>query len=150
MKWEEEHQRFMTVAYDRTMMAAKRAFYGWHTPKQDDAVQECMAKVWDSWSRLLVRGRDPAPMLTGLIKFAILWVRYDRKIGGRARRPDVFDYRANMNRQQIGDHGHATPSDRSDPQNGWINWASSSGDNPADLASALETTGITLNQWCDC
>ena len=51
--WEAEHERFMTVAYDRTMKAAKRAFYGWHGPKQDDAIAECMAKMWDQWSRLL-------------------------------------------------------------------------------------------------
>jgi hypothetical protein len=150
VNWQVEHERFMTVAYDRTVTSAKRAFYGWHTPKQDDAVQECLGKMWDSWSRLLMRGRDPEPLLTGLIKYAVLWVRYDRKLGGRARRPDVYDYRAGFSQQQIGDHGQATPSDRSDPNNGWINWTLSSGDNPADLVAALETTGITLNQWCDC
>ena len=42
--------------------AAKRAFYGWHAPKKDDAIQECLAKMWDQWSRLLMRGRDPEPM----------------------------------------------------------------------------------------
>ena len=35
------------------------------------------------------------------IHFAILWVRYDRKIAGRARGLGVFDDRANRLRQQL-------------------------------------------------
>ena len=34
LNWEAEHERFMTIAYARTMTAAKRAFYGWHTPEE--------------------------------------------------------------------------------------------------------------------
>ena len=30
LNWEQEHKRFMTIAYDRTQKAAKRAFTGWH------------------------------------------------------------------------------------------------------------------------
>ena len=112
----------MTVAYDRTMMAAKRAFYGWHTPKQDDAVQECMAKIWDSWSRLLVRGRDPAPMTSGLIKFAILWVRYDRKIGGRARNiASLITVRTMPPTNRRPRSRHSLRS--IDAAKRWINWA---------------------------
>ena len=80
------------VAYNRTMKAAKRAFWGWHESKRNDAVAECVAKLWDSWSRLLVKGKNPEPMTSALIRFAILWVRYDRRIAGRARTPDVFDF----------------------------------------------------------
>ena len=69
--------------------------------------------MWDQWSRLLLRGRNPEPMTSALIKYAILWVRYDRKIGGRARNLDVFDFRANMNRQMLSDRGEAAPSERS-------------------------------------
>ena len=150
LNWELEQHRFMTVAYARTLKAAKRNFWSWNSRKRDDAIAECIAKMWDQWSRLLIRGRDPEPMLSGLVKCAVLWVRYDRRIAGRARTPDLFDFRANMNRQLLSDQGQATPSDRSDIGNSWINWDQSTGDNPADLAAALESTGITLNQWCDC
>jgi hypothetical protein len=147
LNWDQEQQRFMAVAYPAALKAAKRAFWNWH--KRDDAIQECLAKMWDQWSRLLLRGKNPEKMIGSLIKFAILWVRYDRKLGGRARTPDVFDFRAGFKQQQFSDDGQACPSDRSDPQNAWIDWIVSSGDNPLDLAAALETSGISLAQWCD-
>jgi hypothetical protein len=150
LNWELEHERFMAVAYPRTMTAAKRAFYGWHPRKRPDAEAELIAKLWDSWRRLLLRDRDPEPMLSGLLKFAILWVRYDRKLGGRARKPDVYDYRSGFSQHMLSDSGQPTPTDRSSAENSWINWDQSTGDNPADLAAALESTGITLKQWCDC
>jgi hypothetical protein len=151
LNWQSEHERFMKVAYHRTTIAAKRAFYGWHSCKRDDAVQECLAKMWDQWSRLLIRGRDdPEPMTAGLINFAILWVRYDRKLGGRARTPDVYDYRAGFSQHSLSEQGEASTSERSSSENKWINWGVQSGDDPYELAAALETTGITLNQWCDC
>lgn len=150
LNWETEHERFTANVYPRTMTAAKRAFYGWHPRKKDDAIQECLAKMWDSYSRLLRRGKNPEPMISGLIKFAILWVRYDRRIAGRSRRPDIYDYRAGFTQQQISDQGQANPSDRSDHRNPWINWQVDAGDDPADLAAALETSGVSLAQWCDC
>src|SRR5207249_222400 len=108
-----------------------------------------VGKVFDSWRRLLLRKRNPEPLLPGLIKYAILWVRYDRKIAGRSRMPDVYDYRSHMRQQFLSEQGEASASDRSSSENPWINWALHSGDNPADLAAALETTGVTLSQWCD-
>ena len=150
LNWDSERQRFMTIAYARTLKAAKRAFYGWHNRKQDDAIQECLAKMWDSYSRLLKRGKNPEPMISGLIKFAILWVRYDRKIGGRSRNVDIYDYRSGFSRQLLSDNGQATPADRSSAENSWINWDQHTGDDPCELAAALESTGITMNQWCDC
>jgi hypothetical protein len=149
MNWEQEKQRFMKVAYPATLKAAKRAFWHWKSNKRDDAIQECLAKMWDQWSRLLANGKNPEKMIGSLIKFAILWVRYDRKIGGRARTPDIYDYRSGFKQQQFSDDGQPSPSDRSDPQNPWINWNMQIGDDPSALAAALETTGITLSQWCD-
>jgi hypothetical protein len=149
LDWEAEHVRFMTVAYARTVASAKRAFWGWHSRKRDDAIQECLAKMWDQWSRLLLRGRDPEPMLRGLIKFAILWVRYDRRIGGSAPMPDVYDYRAGFTQQHLNGQGWAYPSDPSDAGNGWINWDVHKGDDPSDLAAALERCRILLAQWYD-
>jgi hypothetical protein len=149
LDWEAEHVRFMTVAYARTVTSAKRAFWGWHSRKKDDAIQECLAKMWDQWSRLLLRGRDPEPMLKGLVKYAILWVRYDRRIGGRSRTPDVYDYRAGLTPQQIDDQGWANPSDRSAAGNAWINWNLHGGDDPCDLAAALERCRILLAQRYD-
>jgi hypothetical protein len=75
-------------------------------------------------------------------------VRYDRKISARARTPDIFDYRAGY-KQYLSDDGQASPSDRADPIKPWINWEVQTGDNPADLAAALDTSGTTLAQSCD-
>jgi hypothetical protein len=147
--WESEHERFVSVAYDRTQRAAKRAYWGWRSNKRDDAIQECLSKMWDSWSRLLQRGKNPELMIGCLIKFAILWVRYDRRIGGRSRMPDVYDYRSHMKKQMLSEKGEASPTDRADASNPWIDWNVQTGDDPAELAAALEKTGISLSQWCD-
>src|SRR4051794_36944552 len=112
---ETEQQRFERVAYTMTLAKAHKAFKGWHERKREDAVQECLAKTWDSWIRLVERGGDPEPIFHGLIKYAILWVRYDRRIAGRARMYDVFDFRAGLKQQRLDGHGHASPADRSDP-----------------------------------
>jgi hypothetical protein len=149
MNWEQEKQRFMSIAYPATQKAARRAFWHWRQHKRDDAIQECHAKMWDSWSRLLLRGKNPETMIGSLIKFAILWVKYDRKIAGRARTPDIYDVRAGFKQQLLADEGRACPSDRAHPGNPWINWEVSSGDNPSDLVAALEQTGVSLSQWCD-
>jgi hypothetical protein len=148
--WSAEHRRFQAVAYVATQRAARRAFWSWRSNKRDDAIQECHAKMWDQWSRLRLRGKNPETMLGSLIKFAILWVRYDRRLGGRAPTPDVFDYRSGLARQQLSDQGVASPTDRADADNAWIDWHPTSGDDPCELAAALETYGTTLTQWCDC
>ena len=149
INWEVEHERFMTIVYPRIVKAATHAFWHWKSNKRPDAIQESVGKVWDSWSRLLLRNRDPEPLLPGIIKYALLWVRYDRKLGGRARTPDVFDYRANMTQQFLSDQGVASPADRSDAENPWIDFNVQSNDDPAALAAALESTGVSLSQWCD-
>ena len=98
--------------------------------------------------RLVNRGRNPEPLLNGLIKCAILWVRYDRRIAGRARNIDVTDYRSGMKQQEISGKGEVSPTDRSDKMNGWIDWAvRARSDDPALLASALEEVGLSLEEW---
>jgi hypothetical protein len=149
INWQVEHERFMTIVYPRIVKAATHAFWHWKSNKRLDAIQEAVVKVWDSHRRLLLRNRDPEPLLAGIIKYALLWVRYDRKIGGRARTPDIYDFRAGFKQQQLSDQGEASPSSRSDPDNPWLDWGLSSGDNPVELAAALETSGITLSQFCD-
>jgi len=141
-------ERFVEVAYPTTVRAAQRAFKSWHERKRADAIQECVAKLWDEWIRLVNRGKNPEPLLKGLIKFAILWVRYDRRLSGRSRNIDVMDYRAGMKQQELNGKGEASPIDRSDKNNGWIDWAvSARSDDPAQLASALEEVGVSLEQW---
>ena len=141
-------ERFVEVAYPRALKAAHKAFKSWHESKRADAVQECMAKMWDQWVRLVNRKRNPEPLLNGLIKYAILWVRFDRRLSGRSRRIDVMDYRANMKQQELNGKGEACPTDRGDKMNGWIDWAvSARSDDPAQLASALEEAGLALEEW---
>ena len=146
--WQAEQDRFMRVAHERTVAAAHAAFRKWHSRKRDDAVAEMVAKMWDQWERLLIRGKDPEPMLWPLIHRARMWVRYDRKIAGRGRSPDVFDYRANMTRQDLDGQGKARPSERSARINGWLDWSlDARADDPAELAAALEAAGLTLEDW---
>jgi hypothetical protein len=145
-----EQERFMAVAYARTVRAAHRAFKHWHERKRQDALQECLTKMWDQWIRLVNRGRDPAPLLPGLITYAILWVRFDRKVAGRARSFDVQDYRSGMKQQLLSGTGEASPTDRSDRHNGWINWTvSARADDPSGLGAALEGAGLSLEAWLD-
>ncbi len=143
-----EQQRFMDLAYARTLRAAQRAFKHWPERKRQDARQECLTKMWDQWIRLVNRGRDPVPLLPGLIKYAILWVRFDRRVAGRARSYDVQDFRASMKQQLMNGKGEVAPTDRSDRNNCFINWrVSARADDPAQLASALEEVGLSLEEW---
>jgi hypothetical protein len=141
-------ERFVEVAYPTTLRAAQRAFKSWHERKRTDAIQECLAKMWDQWLRLVNRGKNPEPLLNGLITFAILWVKYDRRLSGRSRNIDVMDYRAGMKQQELNGKGEACPTDRSDKMNGWIDWTvKAKTDDPAQLASALEEVGLSLEDW---
>jgi hypothetical protein len=145
-----EQDRFMTVAYARTLRSAQKAFRHWHERKREDAVQESLSKMWDQWSRLIQRGRDPVPLLPGLIKYALLWVMMDRKVAGRARSFDVQDFRSGLKQQLLSGKGEVAPTDRGDPMNGWINWAvKAKTDDPAVLAGALEEAGLSLEAWLD-
>ena len=141
---ETEQDRFMRLAYDRTVACARKAFKRWHVSKREDEVQETVVKMLDQWFRLVARGGDPVPIIGGLIHFAIMFVKYDRRVAGRARQPDVFDYRSKMKRQRLNGQGYASPTDRSDPENGWIEWRLAGGDDPARVVEALEATGLTL------
>lgn len=146
--WTAEQRRFMESAHPFAVRAARRAFKNWHERKRDDAEAEFVAKVWDQWARLLVRGRDPEPLLWPLLHWVKMWVRYDRKIGGRGRNPDVFDYRARMTRHLLDGRGRPTPHDRAAPINGWLDWTGQARiDDPAELASALERAGMTLDEY---
>ena len=143
MDWAIEQKRFERVAYHRTLDAARKAFRRWHSRTKDDAVAEMMGKMWDQWSRLHLRGKDPERMVGTLIKWAILWVKYDRRIAGRARCFDVMDYRAGMKRQDLDAQGRPHPSDRSARENSWIDWDGPKvDDDPAAWAEAKDALGL--------
>jgi hypothetical protein len=59
-------ERFIEVAYPSTLRAAHRAFKSWHERKRADAIQECIAKMWDQWIRLVNRGAQPRAIAQGL------------------------------------------------------------------------------------
>src|SRR3954471_19404341 len=92
INWEAEQRRFMEVAYPRAQRAARRAFKRWHSRKSEDAIAECVAKVWATWTYNVEKGKDPVALLGPNIHWAILWVRYDRRVAGRSRSFDVMDY----------------------------------------------------------
>jgi hypothetical protein len=141
-------ERFVEVAYPRALRQAHKAFKSFHERKRADAIQECMAKMWDQWIRCVNRGKNPEPLLNGLIKYAILWVRYDRRLSGRARNIDVMDFRSGMKQQEVNGRGEVSPTDRGDRNNGWIDWTvKAKTDDPALLASALEEVGLSLEEW---
>ena len=89
--------------------------------------RNALAKLWQQWVLLVNRGRNPEPLLNGLIKYAILWVRYDRRIAGRARNIDVTDYRSGMKQQRIEWQGRGIP-DRSKRQDEWLDRLVSEGE----------------------
>jgi len=144
--WEAEQQRFMEVAYPFALRAAKRAVRRWHSRKQHDAIQEFLAKTWDSWKRLLERGRDPEPLLWPLLYWAKQWVRYDRRLSGRPRNLDIQDYRAQMTQHRIDGRGRLTPHDRAARINAFLSWTGQARtDDPAALVEALDALGLTLD-----
>ena len=57
--WKVEQQRFMEVAYKRTLAAAHDAFRKWHSRKRDDAVAEMVGKMWDQWTTAAHEGQGP-------------------------------------------------------------------------------------------
>ncbi len=125
--WQVAQKRFMDVAYDRALRAAKRAFRGWHSRKCEDAQAEFMGKVWDQWKRLLERGKDPEPLLYPLLHWAKQWCYMDRRISGRPRNLDIQDYRAKMVQHLMDERGTLQPHDRSDRSNGFLDWNSADG-----------------------
>jgi hypothetical protein len=148
INWQVEHERFMKVAYDKAMRAAKRAFKRWPERKKDDAHAEFMAKMWDQWKRLLDKGRDPEPLLWPLIHWAKQWVRYDRRIAGRPRNFGIEDHRAGMTRHLMNEQGQPKPHDRADQINGWLDWTGQARtDDPGALAAALEQAGLSLREY---
>jgi len=138
----------MILAYARCERVAKRSFKKWPDRKRDDAVQEALGKMWYQWRCCLEKGKDPESLIGPLIHWAIMHVRYDRKIAGRGRSPDVYDYRAGMVRHLMDGRGQLKPHDRADPMNGWLDWTPQArSDDPTELAAALETAGMTLDEY---
>ncbi len=148
--WDAEQRRFMDVAYPFALRAAQRAFRHWHPRKKDDAVQEFMAKMWHQWRCLLDNGRDPEPLLWPLIHWAKQWVRYDRRIAGRAHNIDLQDYRAGMIRQDMDSRGRLHPAERSARINGFLDWTGQArSDDPAALVAAMDEIGVTLADFAE-
>ena len=54
-------ERFVEVAYPRALREAHKAFKSFHERKRGCCQQECLAKIWDQWIRLVNRGRNPEP-----------------------------------------------------------------------------------------
>jgi hypothetical protein len=150
LNWKAEQERFMTVAYDKAVRAAKRAFRHWHVSKRDDAEAEFIGKVWDQWWRVVERGKDPEPLLYPFLHWAKQWCYMDRRLSGRPRNIDLQHYRAQMVQHLMDGRGKLEPHDRSDRTNGFLDWTGAARtDDPADLAAALESTDVSLSQWCD-
>jgi hypothetical protein len=146
--WKAEQDRFLRIAHEPARRAAKRSFKRWHASKQDDAQAEFMAKMWDQWKRLVERGKDPAPLLYPLLFWAKQWCYQSRRLSGRPRSIDIQDYRAGMTQHLMDGRGKLEPHDRSGRINGFLDWTGAARtDNPGDLASALEETGLTLEKW---
>jgi hypothetical protein len=146
--WDAEKRRFERVAYPFALRAARRAFETWPERKRADAEGEFMAKMWDQWSRLILKGKDPEPMLYPLIHWAKQWVRYDRRLSGRPSNIDIQDYRAGMTQHLMDGRGRLKPHERSARINGFFDWsAQARADDPAELAAALEAVGLTLEEY---
>jgi hypothetical protein len=86
-----EQRRFMETACPRALLAAQRAFRRCPRRKREGAIAECVAKVSATWVHNLETGEDPLALLGPNIHWAIFFVRYDRKIAGRAGSFGAFD-----------------------------------------------------------
>jgi hypothetical protein len=74
----------------------------------------------------------------------------DRRLSGRPRNIDIQDYRAQMTQHLMDGRGKLEPHDRSSRVNAFMDWSGAARtDSPADLAAALETSGVSLAQYCD-
>ncbi len=146
--WAAEKERFERVAYPFALRAAKRAVRRWPERKRADGESEFLAKMWDQWSRLILRGKDPEPLLWPLIHWAEQWVRYDRRIAGRPRNIDIQDYRSKMTQHLMDGRGRLKPHDRADRINGFLEWTGQARtDNPAELAAALEVAMVAAEEY---
>ena len=148
INWDAERERFERVAYPFALRAARATFERWHERKRDDAEAEFMAKMWDQWARLLLKGQDPEPLLWPLIHWAKQWVRYDRRLAGRPHNIDIQDYRAGMTQHPMDGRGKLKPHERSARINDFLDWsAQARTDDPAALVAALEGAGLTLEEY---
>jgi hypothetical protein len=150
INWHAEQQRFMAVAYEPALRAAKRAFRGWPESRREDAEAEFIGKVWHQWMCMLMRMKDPQPLLYPFLHWAKRWVQYDRRIAGRPRNIGVEDYRAGMVQHLLDGRGKLEPHDRSSRINAYLDWTGAARtDDPAELAGALEESGLTQEEWLD-
>jgi hypothetical protein len=92
---------FLETADPGATRSASRAFERRPSRERDDAIAECVAKVRATQVFNLETGKDSVALLGPMIDRAILRVRCDRMITGRARGLGVFDDRANRKRQQL-------------------------------------------------
>jgi hypothetical protein len=146
--WKAEQDRFMAVAYPLALRAAQRAVRRWPERKRADGEGEFMAKVWDSWMRLLERGRDPEPLLWPLLYWAKQWIYQDRRLAGRAHNIDIQDYRAKQTQHLLDGRGKLQPHDRAARINGFLDWTGTAKtDDPAELVAALEQVKMTLEEY---
>ena len=93
------------------------------------------------WCRGVV---TPSQFIGGMIYHALMFVRYDRKVAGRARRPDVFDYRSGLKQQRSTVRATPARATGATRRTAGSIWRLASGDDPAEVLAALEVTGLTL------
>jgi hypothetical protein len=91
----------METADPGASRAAKRVFARRPGHERDAAIGACVPKVRATRFFDLGTDRGSVARLGPNIRRAILRVRYDRRIAGRASGFDVFDDRTNVTRQQL-------------------------------------------------
>ena len=84
-------------------------------------------------------------MIGPLVHWAIMHVRYDRRIAGRAPSFDVYRLPGRDDPAATGRAGQGSARRTAATRiNGWIDWAVDAGaDDPAELVAALESAGLT-------
>ena len=88
-------------------------------------------------------------MIGPLIHWAIMHVRYDRRIARRARLLSTCTtYRAKMTRHLMDGRGRLRARRKFSGINGFFDWAPEwRTDDPAELAAALEQAGLSLDEY---
>ena len=93
LNWEREQKRFMTMAYPRIVKAAKQRS-GTGRAATPDASRQSLGEDLGPWRRLLLRGRDPEPMLACDHQGARSGSSTTARSPGGPASLDIHDYRA--------------------------------------------------------
>lgn len=102
--------RFMREIYPVVKRHARRQFRNCSPDHRREGTQEAVAAAWQSSVRLVERGKDPAKFPSRIARYAVLFVRNGRHVGGRQNHCDVMSWHRQQRNghtvESLGDYPH--------------------------------------------